>query len=448
MTAPERPKLGKYEILQTLGAGAMGIVYLGYDSAIERRVAVKTIRKDQIGQAASAEVTARFRREAMAAGRLTHPGIVAVYDFGEDDSIAYIVMEYAPGVDLGRYAASRNLSLAEISGLMAQLLDALGFAHAAGVVHRDVKPGNILVGDRLKITDFGIARVADSKLTQTGIAMGTPAYMAPEQYMGIGVDYRADLFAAGVVLYELLTKKLPFDGNSLEELSYKICHTDFIPASQLRADLPRGVDALLARALAKASGARFTSAAEFAHAIALTLSGAGLANAATEFSSVTGRSSAMPPLASSASWSTETQRALEAVLAPTMGSVAGAAVRRGMARTADPEQLVHVLVETIDGEQARAAVAERLRAVLDVRRPQSASMAPPVSVNSLAASVTPEAVTRVTQTLATYVGPIAKVMVKKASTDSPSYLDLCLRVSARLETEEEKQRFLKEVGVR
>ena len=448
MTAPERPKLGKYEILQTLGAGAMGIVYLGYDAAIERRVAVKTIRKDQIGQAASAEVTARFRREAMAAGRLTHPGIVAVYDFGEDDSIAYIVMEYAPGVDLGRYAATRNLSLAEISGLMAQLLDALGFAHAAGVVHRDVKPGNILVGDRLKITDFGIARVADSKLTQTGVAMGTPAYMAPEQYMGIGVDYRADLFAAGVVLYELLTKKLPFDGNSLEELSYKICHTDFAPPSQMRADLPRGVDALLARALAKASSARFTSAAEFAHAIAQTLSGAGLANAATEFSLATGRATGRPSAApASGAWSTETQRALEAVLAPTMGSVAGAAVRRGMARTADPEQLVHVLIETIDGEPARAAVAERLRAVLDVRRPP-ASMPPPVSVNSQAASVTPEAVQRVTQTLATYVGPIAKVMVKKASTDSPSYLDLCLRVSARLESEEEKQRFLKEVGVR
>ncbi len=444
MTAPERPKLGKYEILQTLGAGAMGIVYLGYDAAIERRVAVKTIRKDQIGQAASAEVSARFRREAMAAGRLTHPGIVAVYDFGEDDSIAYIVMEYAPGVDLARYAASRNLSFVEISGLMGQLLDALGFAHAAGVVHRDVKPGNILVGDRLKITDFGIARVADSKLTQTGVAMGTPAYMAPEQYMGIGVDYRADLFAAGVVLYELLTKQLPFDGNSLEELSYKICHTEFIAPSQIRADLPRGVDALLARALAKAQSARFSSAAEFAHAIAQTLSGASMANAQTEFALSTGRSSALPL---SGSWSTETQRALEAVLTPTMGSVAAAAVRRGMARTADPEQLVHVLVETIDGEQARAALAERLRSVLDVRRPP-ASLPPPVSLNSQLASVSPEAVLRVTQTLATYVGPIAKVMVKKASADSPTYLDLCLRVSARLETEAEKQRFLKEVGVR
>ncbi|HEY1537309.1 MAG TPA: serine/threonine-protein kinase, partial [Polyangiaceae bacterium] len=219
MTASPRPRLGKYEILQTLGSGAMGVVYLAYDAVIERKVAVKTIRKEILGQEASSEVTARFRREAMAAGRLTHPGIVAVYDYGEDDSVAYIVMEYAPGQDLGRYAASRNLSLSEISALMTQLLDALGFAHAAGVVHRDVKPGNILVGERLKITDFGIARVADSSLTQTGVAMGTPAYMAPELYMGVAIDYRVDLFAAGVVLYELLTKTLPFDGNSLEELS-------------------------------------------------------------------------------------------------------------------------------------------------------------------------------------------------------------------------------------
>src|SRR5882724_13513376 len=226
MSAVPRPRLGKYEILQTLGSGAMGIVYLAYDAAIERKVAIKTIRKDVIGQDASSEVTARFRREAMAACRLTHPGIVAVYDYGEEDNVAYIVMEYAPGQDLARYAAERQLTLVEIAALMTQLLDALGFAHSAGVVHRDVKPGNILVGERLKITDFGIARVADSSLTQTGVAMGTPAYMAPEQYMGIGVDFRADLFAAGVVLYELLTKTLPFDGNSLEELSYKICHTE------------------------------------------------------------------------------------------------------------------------------------------------------------------------------------------------------------------------------
>jgi serine/threonine protein kinase len=369
MTTETRPRLGKYDILQTLGAGAMGVVYLAYDAAIERKVAVKTIRKEALGQAGSAEVAARFRREAMAAGRLTHPGIVAVYDYGEDDSVAYIVMEYAPGQDLGRYAASRDLSLSEVLGLMAQLLDALGFAHAAGVVHRDVKPGNILVGDRLKITDFGIARVADSSLTQTGVAMGTPAYMAPEQYMGIAVDYRIDLFAAGVVLYELLTKALPFDGKSLEELSYKVCHTEPKPATLVRPDLPRSIDIVLARALAKSSAARYSSAAELSRAITDALSG----------------------------------------------------------------------VELEPSPHSRHSHAGG---------PRSASLPPPSSTTLEGVSVSPEAVARVTQTLATYVGPIAKVMVKKATADAPSYLDLCLRVSARLETEDEKTRFLKEVGVR
>jgi serine/threonine-protein kinase len=446
MTAATRPRLGKYDILQTLGAGAMGVVYLAYDAAIERKVAVKTIRKEALGQAASSEVAARFRREAMAAGRLTHPGIVAVYDYGEDDSVAYIVMEYAPGQDLGRYAASRELSLSEIAGLMAQLLDALGFAHAAGVVHRDVKPGNILVGERLKITDFGIARVADSSLTQTGVAMGTPAYMAPEQYMGIGVDYRADLFAAGVVLYELLTKTLPFDGNSLEELSYKICHTEPKLATLVRPDLPPSVNAVLAKALAKSSAARYANAAELSRAIALALNGIELEPSRESRHSQAGRPAS--PAIPVAAWSLDTQRALEALLAPTMGSVAGAAVRRGMARAADSEQLVRVLTETVEGESARSTLANRLRAVLDAGGPRSASLPPSSSSTLEGVSVSPEAVARVTQTLATYVGPIAKVMVKKATADAPSYLDLCLRVSARLETEDEKTRFLKEVGVR
>ena len=444
MTASPRPRLGKYEILQTLGSGAMGVVYLAYDAVIERKVAVKTIRKEILGQEASSEVTARFRREAMAAGRLTHPGIVAVYDYGEDDSVAYIVMEYAPGQDLGRYAASRNLSLSEISALMTQLLDALGFAHAAGVVHRDVKPGNILVGERLKITDFGIARVADSSLTQTGVAMGTPAYMAPELYMGVAIDYRVDLFAAGVVLYELLTKTLPFDGNSLEELSYKICHTEPTLATLVRPDLPRSIDAVLAKALAKSSAARFASAADLARAIAQALNGVELDPARESHLSHAGG----PPSSQVhvVAWSLETQRALEAALAPTMGSVAGAAVRRGMARATDSEQLVRLLLETVEGDSARSTLADRLRGVLGAGRPASASVPPSSTLEGV--SVSPEAVARVTQTLATYVGPIAKVMVKKASADSPSYLDLCLRVSARLETEDEKTRFLKEVGVR
>jgi len=184
--APTR--LGKYQILQTLGVGGMGVVYLGYDAAIERKVAIKTIRKDMLDSSATAEATARFRREAMAAGRLTHPGIVAVYDYGEDEDVAYIVMEYAPGEELGRFAAARQLSPPQVATLLVQLLDALHYAHQTGVVHRDIKPANLLVSERLKITDFGIAR-AISKMTSSGEyararlmpVLGTPSYMSPEQ---------------------------------------------------------------------------------------------------------------------------------------------------------------------------------------------------------------------------------------------------------------------------
>src|SRR5262245_15596962 len=153
MTASAR-RFGKYEILETLGSGAMGVVYLAYDPVIARRVAVKTISRHALE--AVADATERFRREASAAGRLSHPGIVAVYDYGTQDDVAFIVMEYAPGLELGAYAAEHQPNLEQIGTLMSELLDALGYAHAAGVVHRDVKPGNILVAERLKITDFGV----------------------------------------------------------------------------------------------------------------------------------------------------------------------------------------------------------------------------------------------------------------------------------------------------
>jgi serine/threonine-protein kinase len=202
------------------------------------------------------------------------------------------------------------------------------------------------------------------------------------------------------------------------------------------------VDALLAKALAKSSAARFASAAELARATVDALNGIEPEPLRDSRRSLTGGAQ----LASS-TWSLNTQRALEALLAPTMGSVAGAAVRRGMARASDSEQLVRVLLETVDGDVARSTLADQLRGVLGAARPRSPSLPPSSSVRE-GVSVSPEAVLRVTQTLASYVGPIAKVMVKKAAADAPSYLDLCLRVSARLETEDERARFLKEVGVR
>ena len=444
-TEPAPSRLGKYEILQPLGSGGMGVVYLGYDAAIERKVAIKTIRKDVLDAATTSEATARFRREAMAAGRLTHPGIVAVYDYGEDENVAYIVMEYAPGDELSRYAATRNLNLPQIAALMTELLDALQYAHSAGVVHRDIKPANILVSNRLKITDFGIARIENSTLTQTGTAMGTPSYMAPEQYMGIGVDLRVDLFAAGVIFYQLLTGQLPFDGNSLEVLSYQICHTQHRAPSSVRVGLPAGVDAVLAKALAKSKDARFASAAEFSHAISLALSAG--PDSRPESRHSIGAAATIAAPSSGSVWTTDTLNALEAILRPTLGSVASVAVRRSSARATSPEHLVQLLTEAVDGDQARATLAGQMRALLRINSPEAAPISTGVRATQQPTSITPEALERVAQALAAHVGPIAKVMVKKAAATPGTYQSLCLRLSERLDTEAEKQRFLSEVGV-
>jgi serine/threonine-protein kinase len=372
LSAPAPTRLGKYEIVKELGAGAMGVVYLAYDATIERQVAIKTIRKDLLDAAMAEKASARFRQEAMGAGRLTHAGIVTVYEYGEEANVAYIVMEYAPGVDLAHHAASRRLELPEIAGIMTQLLDALAYAHDAGVVHRDIKPSNILLSGRVKITDFGIARIASSQLTQVGMAMGTPAYMAPEQYMGIGVDHRVDLFASGVLLYELLTGQQPFTGETIQEIAYKVCHVEPTLASRLRPGLPAAVDALLATALAKNKELRYPGARELSRAVAAALAG--------------GESSGAPLL--------ETRGAIES--AATV-SFAGQKVTSG-------------------------------------------------ALSGTPTNVTPEAIERVTRTLAKYVGPIAKVMVKKAGAEAKTYRDLCLGVSERLSADE-KARFLSEVGL-
>ena len=207
----------------------MGVVYKGFDPGIRRTVAIKTIRRELIeGDRPAAVMLARFRNEARAAGQLAHPGIVAVYDYGEDASVAYIAMEYVEGNSLREYF-DRGTRFAErdVVSIMSQLLDALEHAHARRVWHRDIKPANLIVMmyGRLKVADFGIARIEASDLTHTGAVMGSPGYMAPEQYAAATIDHRADIFAAGVVFYQLLTGKRPFVG-SPEQIAYAICHTD------------------------------------------------------------------------------------------------------------------------------------------------------------------------------------------------------------------------------
>jgi serine/threonine-protein kinase len=269
MTTPHH--LGKYEITEVLGQGAMGVVYRGFDPGIRRIVAIKTIRRELVeGERHAAAMLARFRNEAQAAGKLAHPGIVAVYDYGEDASVAYIAMEYVEGNSLREYIG-RGTRFAERDAvsIMSQLLEALAHAHERRVWHRDIKPGNVIVmrNGRVKIADFGIARIEASELTQTGVMMGSPGYMAPEQYAASQIDHRADLFAAGVVFYQLVTGAKPFVGTT-EQVSYATCHTE--PLRPSLADPGKGwerYDPVIAKALSKKPEDRFQSAEVFRAAV-------------------------------------------------------------------------------------------------------------------------------------------------------------------------------------
>ncbi|MEO7246040.1 MAG: serine/threonine-protein kinase, partial [Rubrivivax sp.] len=263
--------LGKYQIAGVLGEGAMGVVYKGYDPDIRRAVALKTIRRQLVdGSDVAASIAARFRNEAQAAGRLNHAGIVSVYEYGEDQQVAYIAMEYVEGQSLARYLSSAvRFTDDDIPGLMSQLLDALDHAHGQGVWHRDIKPANVILsrGGRLKVADFGIARIDAGGLTQTHTMIGTPSYMAPEQFIGGVIDARVDIYAAGVLLYVLLTGQPPFTGPT-ESLMYRVVNEPARAPSQIDGvTRPRWYDAIVATALAKDPAARFADAAAFKQAL-------------------------------------------------------------------------------------------------------------------------------------------------------------------------------------
>jgi eukaryotic-like serine/threonine-protein kinase len=263
-------RLGKYEIRRELARGAMGIVYEAHDPQIKRRVALKTIRPDQLDGERAADMLARFRREAQAAGRLSHPNIVAIYEFDEDQGTSYIAMEFVEGRELReRFAADERFRLPDIVRIMTQILGALDYSHARGVVHRDIKPANIFVQDdgTVKVADFGIAHVETSNLTQAGTVVGTPNYMSPEQIMGLPVDGRSDLFAAGVILYQFLTGERPFAGSTATTMQ-KVLKEEPLPPSTLNVQLPPAIDAVVKKALAKRPEERFATAAEFSRALA------------------------------------------------------------------------------------------------------------------------------------------------------------------------------------
>ena len=466
-------RIGKYQITEVAGRGAMGIVYKAFDPNIRRTVAIKTIRLDAAEDDRASAVLARFKNEAQAAGRLSHPGIVAVHEYGEEDGLAYIAMEYIQGNSLREYfSRGTRFGDSDAVSTMTQLLEALSYAHEQGVWHRDIKPANLIVmrNGKLKVADFGIARIDSSSLTQTGFVMGTPGYMAPEQYTGGAVDWRADLFSAGVVMYELLTGVKPFAG-TVESAAYKVCHDNPLPPSQVHRDppVPAAYDAVIARAIAKKPVERFESASAFrfalldAHAapVRATLSEETIiteaarpmkieptnpGSASNPPTPTAGRTTTPPP-----GWDPALLKQIETHFARFVGPVAKVMVRRAGRRTLDVDELYAMMSHELDtNDQRKAFMATRgglVGARPSVRSGSlpGASAAAPRTGAPAEAALTPERIEAAQHRLATYIGPIAKILVRKAAAQTASSERFYLLLAENL-SDADRARFLKEVG--
>jgi serine/threonine-protein kinase len=476
MTSPQR--LGKYPITGILGKGAMGIVYRGYDPVIKRAVAIKTIRRELIDEDERAESLAgRFRKEAQAAGALNHPGIVSIYEYGEDANHAFIAMEYVEGNPLREYLArGARFEERDIVSIMSQLLDALDYAHKRTVWHRDVKPANIIImgNGRIKLADFGIARIESSDRTLANVIMGTPGYIAPEHYLGQPTDHRIDIFSAGVLFYLLLSGLAPFRGRP-EAIMHDVCYHDPPPPSE--ADSARRwakYDAIVARAMAKAPVNRFDSAGDFRTAILTEYArpvsesisestiirtpvrpptvgeGSVPSAAGTQKSAPSGLSTAggtTPP----PGWEAPVLAMIEIELARYVGPVAKVLVRRAAREHKNPAALIAAVAVSIDSAAEREAFGKALsgrglHSGNTVLPPEQTDTS--VGGGVLTGPVMSEQdLELATKLLTTLIGPIARVVTRRAAGPNISRRDFFVRVAQSLETESQRERFLRDAGM-
>jgi eukaryotic-like serine/threonine-protein kinase len=482
MSVPER--LGKYPITGVIGRGSMGVVYRGIDPVIKRAVAIKTIRKELVEEDEKADgMSGRFRREAQAAGRLNHPGIVSVYEYGEDAQLAYIAMELVEGESLRDYLGrGARFDEHDCIGVMAQLLDALQFAHDNAIWHRDIKPANIMVmaNGRIKLTDFGIARIESADFTKTNAVMGTPGFIAPEFYLGREIDQRVDLFSCGVLFYLLLAGRLPFQGRP-EAVMHDVCYHDAPPPSSIDGQRrwPQ-YDAVVARALEKEAAKRFDSAAtfraamlaEYAKPLDSTLADVTIVSAAPRFSgggvpiAAVAPTSAFGPAAAAGTsvssqsfssssppptgWSAPVLAGIEVELAKYIGPVARVIVRRAARVHKDIAALTAAVVDTIDKPQDREAFT---RAVTGaglgaLRARSSAGIETPVPPVPLVgpgsdAPLGEGDIEQATQALTRLIGPIASVVAKRAAARAVSRREFINLLALTLDDEVQRERFLR-----
>jgi serine/threonine-protein kinase len=400
--------IGRYRVERLLGRGAMGVIYQAHDPVIDRKVAIKLIRAEMIEPHERDEYLTRFQREARAAGRCMHPCIVAIYDFALHEDNPYLAMEFVEGANMAEALRARGPFAPDAAvAVMLQVLDALDCAHRIGVVHRDVKPANILLmpGDRVKMTDFGIARFDNSDLTQDGAMVGTPSYMSPEQCRGEEVDARTDLFSAGAVLYEMLSGTRAFAGRNSTEVTYRLMNEEPADIATLVGGMPPGLAAVLRRALAKPRQERFGSAREMAAALSgASAWPAGPAADATMIVSPAAARSAPPGTYPGA---------------PQLGTTPGTALgpRGG----------------TLPGTYAGTAPGTRLGTVVGTQGG---------TVMGTQAGITAAETQRAERALAEYLGPIAKLFVKRALQTAGTPQALWSTLAAHIEKDAERAAFL------
>ncbi len=488
-------KLGKYRIDGVLGTGAMGVVYKAFDTNIERTVALKTIRAELFGDHADGDLYARFKNEAQASGRLSHPSIVAVYDFGEIDQIAYLAMEYVQGTPLNALLVAGVPTDIDASvSCLSQLLRALDYAHARGVVHRDVKPANLIITDDalVKITDFGIARIESSTLTQTGSVIGTPSYMAPEQFRGETADGRTDVFAAGIVLYQLLTGGRPFVGSASTVMHQILNETPPNPSGK-NAALGPEFDVVVQKALAKNPADRYASAQAFLEALqgahrvhksrlgantsaeddnertvmAFRARAAGVAAAAPGQvdPGYTPTSPGSSAINTTTPWKVEMLPELQTLLSLQVGPMARLLLKNAAGGAANIDELCDKLLPHIPSEKGRA---QFLDGVGGLRKKLASSTgntggagtsrtggaalatglggATAMKTSMTGITLAPDILELAEEKLTPYIGPIARVIVKKVAKQTADRREFFLLLAANLPTAEERARFLREVG--
>src|SRR5215472_742991 len=346
--------IGRYRVEGLLGTGAMGEVYRAHDPVIDRLVAIKVVRPELVAGSGGQQLLERFRREARAAGRRFHPNIVAIWDFGDDNGMPFLVMELVEGQSLDQVIKSSGaLSLDRSIAIITQVLSALGFAHDNGIVHRDIKPSNIMVlqDDRVKVADFGIARLEASEFTIVGDLLGTPAYMAPEQLSGGPIDHSNDLFAAGVILFEMLTGVKPFRGKSITEIMSLMEKRGPEDIRALNPAVPEALKRVIAKSVAFDPAQRYPDAATFARAAgdalpAATsqLRGRGVASSDTEGETTPAE----------ATFAAETLHGIERDLAIFIGPMASIAVKRAARQANDVLVLYELLARQVANPTDRA----------------------------------------------------------------------------------------------